>query len=181
MKQGKKVIFGISLICVCTLIAVSGYWYQYGAFKIIRNCILTIGLFYIAVVDQREKRIPNRSIALLLILRAVLLIGEIICYPVYGKSLCLSCGIGFLLGGGVLLLAYAVSRGGIGMGDIKLFAVIGAYVGSGSVAASMLLSMIAAAVFSGVMIARKKLKIKDEIALGPFVAIGTILTLLIGA
>lgn len=79
------------------------------------------------------------------------------------------------------MLAYAVSRGGIGMGDIKLFAVIGAYVGSGSVAASMLLSMIAAAVFSGVMIARKKLKIKDEIALGPFVAIGTILTLLIGA
>jgi prepilin signal peptidase PulO-like enzyme (type II secretory pathway) len=181
-KEKRKKIIGIGcMILVLVFLVVSAYFYQYEWTKILRNYVLSIALVWIAGIDRQEKRIPNRILAYLLLIRAVLLGAELFVYPDLRISLCSSVFLGMLFGGGVLLIAYAVSRGGIGMGDVKLFAVIGAYVGSRSIAACLLLSMLLAAVYSAVMLLRKKLTAKDEIPLGPFAAAGTIFSILIGA
>jgi Flp pilus assembly protein protease CpaA len=149
------------MIFVLVMLAVGAYFYQYEWAKILRNYVLSIVLIQIGGIDKREKRIPNRILAGLLLIRAVLLGAELVLYPDLRMSLCSSVFFGMLFGGGVLLIAYAVSRGGIGMGDVKLFAVIGAYVGSRSIAACLLLSMILAAVYSCIMMLCKKLTAKD--------------------
>jgi Flp pilus assembly protein protease CpaA len=170
-----------STIPVLVLLAVSSYFYQYEWLKILRNCTLSIALIPLAMIDKQEKRIPNKILLVLLLVRAILLSAELLVYSDLRISLCSSVFFGLLFGGGILLIAYAVSRGGIGMGDVKLFAVIGAYVGSRSIAACLLLSMILAAVYSVVMMLRRKLTAKDEIPLAPFAAAGTILSILVGA
>jgi Flp pilus assembly protein protease CpaA len=169
------------MILCLVLLAVSAYFYQYELPKLLRNCVLSVALVWIAGIDKQEKRIPNRILAGLLLIRAVLLGAEFLLYPDLRMYLCSSVFVGMLFGGGVLLIAYAVSRGGIGMGDVKLFSVVGSYVGSRSIAACLLLSMILAAVYSCIMMFCKKLTAKDEIPLGPFAAAGTILSILIGA
>lgn len=182
IKDKKSLIVLCSaIIIVALLVVVSSILYEFGWTKIVRNLILAIALVPIAMIDKEEKRIPNKAILGLLIARAVLLIIELVLYSEVRLALLTSVGLGFLLGGGILLIAYAVSRGGIGMGDVKLFAVVGAYVGSHSVAACLLFSMTLAAIYSCVMMLRKKLTAKDEIPLGPFAAVGTIIAIIIGA
>ena len=80
----------------------------------------------IAVIDLRHRIIPNRLMYPSLLLFPVLillarLIGEA-ADPVRA-------GIGFLLYGGILFVVAAVS-GGMGMGDVKLAALIGLVLGS---------------------------------------------------
>ena len=45
----------------------------------------------------------------------------------------------------------------------------------------MLLSLILSALYGGIQVIRKKKSMKDEIAFGPFLAVGTLIVLLIGA
>ena len=83
-------------------------------------------------------------------------------------------------GGGMFLLAHFLTKGGVGMGDVKLLAVIGAYMGSGSIMAAAFLSVAASAFYSIVMLLLKKIKLKEEIPFAPFIFIGTVLTMALG-
>ncbi len=154
--------------------------FSYGVLKIIRYLILLAALFVIAWTDWHEKRIPNRILLLLLEIRGILLLLEWAAYPKYGFSLLLSALLGLLLGGGMFLLASGISRGGIGMGDVKLLAAVGSYMGSGSILAVIFLAVTASAVYSIVMLILKKIKLKEEIPFAPFILIGTILTMALG-
>ncbi len=79
-------------------------------------------------------------------------------------------GVGFLL----LLLIAIISKGGMGGGDIKLFALIGFVVGIKLMLLSFFLSTLFGAIFgiSGLIIG--KLKRKNPIPFGPFIAAGTL-------
>ena len=80
----------------------------------------------------------------------------------------------------MFLLADVISKGGIGMGDIKLFAVVGSYMGSGSILAVIFLTVMASAAYSAVMLLFKKVKWKEEIPFAPFILVGTVLTMALG-
>lgn len=153
---------------------------SYGLPKIVRYLILLAAMFGIAWIDWHDRRIPNKILILLLAARGILLCIEWTVYPEYGVSLLLSALLGLLAGGGMFLLAGVISRGGIGMGDIKLFAVTGIYMGSGSILAVIFLAVMASAVYSVVMLLLKKVKLKEEIPFAPFVLIGTVLTMALG-
>ena len=180
IKSNLKVIL-ISHVIAFILLGVASYMYGYEPLKIIRNYVITSGLIFIGLKDQKERRIPNKAILTLFCIRVVLLVIELIVYPDIRLALLTSVGTGFLLAAGIFLFVYFLSRGGVGMGDVKLFAIIGMYVGSDSIFYCILLSMIASALYSVVMVLRKKVTVKDTIALGPFITIGTVLTFLIGA
>lgn len=154
--------------------------FSYSILKVIRYLILLAVLGIIAWIDQHERRIPNRILLILLWIRIVLLIMEWILIPSMGMPLLISSLLGLLLGGGMFLLAHFITRGGVGMGDVKLFAVIGTYVGGGSIMALVFLTALASAFYSIVMLIRKKIKLKEEIPFAPFVLIGTILTMALG-
>ena len=112
--------------------------------------------------------------------RIVILIVEWLLVPSMGMSLLISSAFGMLLGGGMFLLAHFLSRGGVGMGDVKLFAVTGWYVGAGSIMPLVFLTALISAAYSIVMLLLKKIKLKEEIPFAPFVLAGTILTMALG-
>lgn len=116
----------------------------------------------------------------LVYIRALVLIAECVMYPSYALSMIISALLGSILGGGMFLICYFITRGGVGMGDVKLFFVAGLYLGSGGIMAVIVTTVFSSAVYSIVQLVRKKAKLKDEIAFAPFVWIGLILTMALG-
>lgn len=153
----------------------------YGVLKMIRYLILLAGLFVIAWIDQRQKRIPNQILIVLAAGRLGILVAESLVYTGYGLSLFIAAALGALAGGGMFLLAYVLSRGGIGMGDVKLFAVLGFYLGTGSIFTVVFLTVVLSAAYSIVMLIRRKIKLKEEIPFAPFVLAGTLLAMALGS
>ena len=71
-------------------------------------------------------------------------------------------------------------KGGLGMGDVKLAAVLGWYLGGALIWFDLVISLSLAAIYSIVQLIRKKLNMKDSIPLAPFFSVGTVLILLLG-
>ena len=176
----KKVITLLLYLAAETFAAVVFTAYGYGFLKIIRYCLLMGALIPIGYRDYKEKTIPNRYLAVLAGIRGVLLIAESITYPYVILDNVKFILFGALIGGGVLFLTYIVTRHGIGLGDVKLFAVIGMYVGAQRTYIVILASLLFAAGYGVARVIRKRLKVKDEIAFAPFTAIGTIIILGLG-
>lgn len=78
--------------------------------------------------------------------------------------------VGFFL----LLLIAVVSKGGMGGGDIKLFAVIGFVVGIKVVLLSFFLATLYGALFGLFALLLKRVKRGEPIPFGPFIAAGTL-------
>jgi len=89
--------------------------------------------------------------------------------------------LGAALAGGLFLAAYALARGGLGAGDVKLAAAIGLYLGFRGVMPAVFLSMAAAAVGGVGMAAAGKTGRKTRVPLGPFMWLGTCASLLLAA
>jgi Flp pilus assembly protein protease CpaA len=69
----------------------------------------------------------------------------------------LEAGLGALVGGGVVLLIAIVSRGGMGGGDIKLMAMLGAALGwRGALAALALSQVVGAVIGLGILVVRRR-------------------------
>lgn len=180
LKDRKFRIYAGLGIIVGIVLCAEFLMFSYSILKCVRYLVLLAATFVIAWIDRHERRIPNRILLILLGIRAVLLVGEWTLVPSMGLSLLISSLMGMLIGGGLFLLAYFISRGGVGMGDVKLFAVIGTYVGTGSIMALVFITALAAALYSIIMLILKKIKLKEEIPFAPFVLVGIILTMALG-
>ena len=77
-------------------------------------------------------------------------------------------------------LAYLLSRGSMGAGDVKLALVMGLYLTGEYVSGAVLYGCLAAALFSLVQLARKKLGRRDKIPFVPFLYIGLIIRYIAG-
>jgi leader peptidase (prepilin peptidase) / N-methyltransferase len=79
--------------------------------------------------------------------------------------------LGMLAGGGVLLLVFLISRGGMGAGDVKLIAMIGFYVGLSGTAIVLLLAFMLGALVGLTFMALGKLTRKDALPFAPYLAL----------
>ena len=79
----------------------------------------------------------------------------------------------------MLFLALAIP-GAFGGGDIKLMAVSGAFLGTGSVVCAMFFGLLTGGAYGAFMLKSKKLGKKDVFAFGPFLAFGLALAALYG-
>ena len=182
MERKQKIIIGIQMLVCAVLGGIAFFAYGYGGLKMARYFILMFALCWLAAVDAKEQIVPNKAILWLVGIRLLLLVTEVFVYRNSGliKELIMVPIIGMLIGGGVFLVAHLITRNGIGMGDVKLFLTIGFYVGSTVIFPAMVLSLACMAVYGIVMVCRKKLSMKEKVPFVPFVAIGTIITLLMG-
>ena len=175
--------FRIWMAVMLTIFVLEGlacWLFQYGIWKVIRYLILYWFLAGIAWIDSREKRIPNQLLLYLAGARSVILLIECLWYQEYWKSILISAGGGFLLGGGMFLLCFVIARQGIGAGDVKLMAVLGYCMGAGAIITAIFLSVLAAALYGVGALLLKKASLKQEVPFAPFVLVGTILTILLG-
>jgi len=88
--------------------------------------------------------------------------------------------IGFLLGGGLLFLIAVVSKGGMGGGDIKFAAVIGLLLGWKYLLLTLFLAFTSGALVGVVQVLLKIKKMKDVMAFGPYLALGSVIAALAG-
>ncbi|WP_078555370.1 prepilin peptidase [Bacillus alkalicellulosilyticus] len=85
-------------------------------------------------------------------------------------------GVGF----GLLLLIAFVSKGGMGGGDIKLYAVLGLVLGLQNVLLSFFLATFFGALFGAVGMLLGKVKRGKPMAFGPYIVLGTIIAYFYG-
>ncbi|MCT8137491.1 prepilin peptidase [Anaerobacillus sp. CMMVII] len=141
--------------------------------ELIPALILTIVLILAVLTDIREKLILDvitfPALAILLILRFFIGSEPFWFYLVGGV-------VGFSL----LLLIAIVSKGGMGGGDIKLYAAIGVALGPWMTIMSLVLASFVGTIVGITLIAIGVLKRKEPIAFGPFIFIGTLAAYLVG-
>ena len=126
----------------------------------------------LAYIDYRERLIPNFLICVLLIARVAFLGCNLISDPEYWRSILLYPLIGAGIGGVILAVAMLLSRKGVGMGDVKLFITIGAYVGSMEIIATLFYTFVVSAVVGIVLLLMKKVKLRDSVPMAPFAFAG---------
>ena len=87
---------------------------------------------------------------------------------------------GWLLGGGVLFLLAMGWRGGMGGGDIKLCAMMGAFLGWQAAIIALFAGFLLGAIFSIALMIMKLATMKSLIPFGPYLALGGFIAMLFG-
>lgn len=88
--------------------------------------------------------------------------------------------LGFLIGGILFYLIAIISRGGMGGGDIKMMAMIGAFLGWKSVFLTTFIGSLFGSILGIFLMIMKGKGRKTKIPFGPFLAFGSIVTLFFG-
>ena len=130
------------------------------------------GVYLLAKVDFHEKKIPNKIVLAMLLLRLGFLVYEICINLDYWKTVIVYPLFGAAIGGSIMAVAMLLSRNGVGMGDVKMFIVIGAFVGSTEILATMFYIFIISAIGGICLLITRKAGLKDSIPMAPFACIG---------
>lgn len=126
-----------------------------------------------AAVDFKLQKIPNKFMFAALIVRCVFYIAEFaINYKVAWVTL-KDNAIGAIVIGGFFLILLLVFKNSIGMGDVKLFAIIGLYQGLWGGINSVFFSLVASFFISVALLVFRKKKRNDTISFGPSILFGT--------
>lgn len=141
---------------------------------LMRWSTLIWGCYLVAKIDYKERKIPNFLILVMLGIRCVFLIYEVCTNLEFMSNVLLIPLIGATIGGFVMIVALFLSRHGVGMGDVKLFIVIGAYVGSSKIFGTMFYTFLFSAVVGIILLATKKAKMKDSLPMAPFAFVGVV-------
>lgn len=176
----KKAIAVILSGVILIMLGIVFYILEYSICMVIRYYILAIASVVLAVIDYREKIIPNKILLWLIAARSIVLIVELVIAGDAAWSFLIDNMLGLVIGGGILLICRLVSRGGIGMGDIKYFAVIGYYVGFSKVMLFLFAAIAASFFVSIILLLMKKTTLKAEVPMAPSITIGILVCLLIG-
>lgn len=176
MSKEKELIpyIGMPLFAVAFLIV---SWQRLDAFSLLQKELLLVIGYIIAVKDARDRRIPNKVVLTLLVCWILTVIPQLVINIDTTLGTLKDSAFGFLIGGGLFLLVYLISRGGLGGGDVKFMAVAGLFLGLNGILPPMLYGSILAALFSLVLILLKKIDRKDAIPLAPFLYTGILITI----
>ncbi|WP_028537168.1 prepilin peptidase [Paludibacterium yongneupense] len=131
--------------------------------------ILSAVLLALAAIDWREQVLPD-ALTLPLLWAGLLLNPFLARVPLYEAV------TGAAAGYAVLWLVYwgfrlATGREGLGYGDFKLLAALGAWLGWHALPLVILLSSMAGVVVGGLLMVRSQLKLGQPMPFGPFLAV----------
>lgn len=164
-------------VLLCTVIGlVLGGWLAAGVagWRALLLGVVLVGVLVTAsLVDLHERIIPNEVVLFALLAGAVLQYVppvESWLYPLWG----------LLFGFGLLFLLAVVYRGGMGMGDVKLAAAIGLFLGWPGTVPGLLIAFVFGGLTSIALLLTRRVGRKDHIPFGPFLAAGAIVQLLYG-
>jgi len=138
---------------------------------------LVLVMFPIAAIDFRIQKIPNQLLIAALIIRIMIYIAEFIVSAPAAFNVLKDNLLGAIVIGVFFWVILLVFKNSIGMGDIKLFVVMGLYQGLWGAINSIFFSLLVSFVLSaGLLITRKKGR-KDTISFGPSILLGTIIAM----
>lgn len=140
-----------------------------------RLCLIAI-LFIAAFYDKKAFRIPNKLIIFGLGAWGTITILEFVSgQESFGPEL-LSSAIAIAALIVLSVVCLLITRKGIGMGDVKLFVLMGAFQGIIGVMSSMAATLLIAFVYGICLLVLKKKDRKDSIPFAPCILIGTLVS-----
>jgi leader peptidase (prepilin peptidase) / N-methyltransferase len=147
---------------------------HHSASAIALSVALIVVVLPAAAIDLEHRIIPNRITGA----GALLAVAIGVALDPGGEPARLLAG---LAAGGFLLVAALAYPAGMGMGDVKLVAVMGLFLGA-SVAPAVLVALLAGVLFGGLVIARKGggAARKTAVPFGPFLALGALVSVYAG-
>lgn len=174
-------------VILCILIGAGGFLTTWMLYK---NCSLTINIIRLqiayvcmagaACVDLREHRIPN-------IFPAVMSLAGIVCIALLyftdsdgSIAYIISSLAGTVLCAVCMLIIYAITKGGIGMGDIKLFCALSLLGGANALGCTAAVGAISCGLVTIVLLLLKKKNAKkDALPFAPFAFLGFTVSVLL--
>ncbi|MFH1676782.1 MAG: prepilin peptidase [bacterium] len=145
----------------------------------LKSFIFISFLIILTMIDLEHQLLPDRItipgiiLGLLLCFAAPLNRPALASFGTHGwPDALLQSVLGLIVGGGILWLIAAIKPGGMGMGDVKLNAMIGAFIGIKALAPAMFLGFVIGGLTSVLLIIFKKAGRKTLIPFGPFLALG---------
>jgi leader peptidase (prepilin peptidase)/N-methyltransferase len=155
------------------LLFVFSYWHFGWTGELFISFVVVSLLMIITVSDLAVMLIPDK----ILVVCGLLLIVLRILFPMepWWNSL-----LGSITGFGLLYCIAVISKGGMGGGDIKLFAVLGIGLGWKGILIAFFFAAFLGSVIGGLLLLAGKVKRKQKIPFGPFIAVGALFSLYFG-
>lgn len=180
----------LSKVAICSLVALVTAVNFAAAYGIIRQTLDVIGICKMiiallcmtgaACVDFRERRIPNVFPSIMTVSGMTLLIAGVILKQngavAYMTGSFVSCAASVIL----LMLASALTKQGIGAGDIKLIGALALLTGVYAVIGTIFFSSFICGVVAIVALITRKMSANNSLPFGPFLFVGLIITVLTG-
>lgn len=126
--------------------------------------VLACFLWTAAVLDWRYGLIFDRLTASMAVLA--------LCFHLRAPSDVPALFCGLLAGGAPLFLLRVLTRGGLGGGDVKLMAAGGLWLGARGALLALAIASWTGGLFALALLASGRARRKDEVAFGPFLALG---------
>lgn len=131
----------------------------------VATSVLLAALVAITAIDVDHQIIPD-------VITLPGTLAGVLANLITGRFSWIECLIGIAVGGGVFLLIILASRGGMGGGDMKLGAMLGAFLGWQVALLSLFLAvLLGGALAVGLLVSGRRGR-KDPIPFGPFLATG---------
>jgi leader peptidase (prepilin peptidase)/N-methyltransferase len=160
--------FGLGLAYLATVLVL-----RHDPAQLAMGLVLVTMLMAVTITDLERRIIPNK------ILLATALLGVAIAV-LFDPSSLPERAIAAVAAGGLLFVAALAYPSGMGLGDVKLAAVMGFFLGR-NVAPALLVALIAGSAVGLTMLAREGASArKKAIPFGPFLALGGLVGLLLG-
>lgn len=153
--------------------------YQVEAIYILKRILLLAIIWPIAICDYQEMRIPNKLVLCGVVVRLLLLVFEFIvsfdsAIIVLGYE-----GIAVVGVFAVCMLCAFVSKGSLGMGDVKMLMMMAMFLGIEGICYSLFVSLFFSFIIAcGLLIFKKKSRY-DVIPFAPFVLAGTCVSIIL--
>jgi leader peptidase (prepilin peptidase)/N-methyltransferase len=145
-----------------------------GSLDVALGLLLVTALVPITLIDLEHRLIPNR-------ITAPAAAAAVVAIVALEPSFLVQALIAAAGAGGFFLLAAIASPRGMGMGDVKLVAVLGLYLGR-AVGPAILIALVLGVVVGAAIIARKGTTAgrKTAVPFGPFLAVGGLIAFFVG-
>jgi len=163
---------GFFLLTGMMLATVLTYWRLGTGASAFLAVVILACLLALAVTDQQCSLLPDKLVLTLAVLAALWIALHFTVQMLWTHlAAALVCG-------GVFYLLALVVKGAVGGGDIKLMACCGLLLGPGDVFLMAVFAFVAAGLVAAVLLMVRKKSLKDAISLGPYICLGTALSLL---
>lgn len=170
------IVFAV-LKSICIVALFNTIYVSHSIIHQLKLLVLIDSILPMAAVDYKKHKIPNPFLIVSLVLCMVLYIAELVFSPSTVLDSLKDGVIGAAVIGLFFLLISLVFKNSMGMGDIKLFALMSLYQGLWGAFNSVFFSLLVSFFLAlGLLISKKK-KRKDSISFGPSILLGTIIAI----
>ena len=165
----------VIILLIVLFSVICGYFTSENATSVINITRIAIAFFVLLLVAQTDYTymiIPNLCSEILLAASVISILAELILDRDNVAAWTLNCILSALVTLIILTLMSKLTKGGIGLGDVKIFSSLSFFCGFRCVFATIMMALIICALVSIVLILLKKKTMKDALPLGPFIYFG---------